>query len=154
MSQGGVGVGQRGWFSPPPAPPRSWQDPSGCVMMGSPEVIWTPQPTLTPHPPLHLQLPLGLLPPFLCPGLRGAVSCTPLSPEGVRAEGGSVSAGPVEEAEGWVYPGRQPRKPEHVIKRLYLLGSVFWDKSSQCCLRPVTCVWALRPLLPGSALSL
>lgn len=53
-----------------------------------------------------------------------------------------------------MYPGQQPRKPERIIKRLYLLGSVFWDKSSQCCPHPVTSVWALRPLLPGSVLSL
>lgn len=44
-----------------------------------------------------------------------------------------------------MYPGQQPRKPEHVIKRLCLLGSAFWDKSSQRCPHPATSVWALCP---------
>lgn len=74
---------------------------------------------------------------------------TPLFPE----EGG-VPAGPVEEAEGWVYPGQQPRKPEHVMKRLHLLNSAVGDKHFQCCPCPVTSVRALPPLLPGSVLCL
>lgn len=60
----------------------------------------------------------------------------------------------MQEAEGWVYPGQQPGKSEHIIKRLYLLVCACCDKSSQCCSHPVTSVWPLRPLLPGSILSL
>lgn len=138
----------------PQAAARSWHSTSGCVLRGSPELIQTPQLTLTPTHSSETRAP--------SPASAGAATYfplsqrpwTPLSPEGVWAEGGSVAAGPVEEAKGWVYPGRQPRKPEHVIKRFYLPGSAFWDKSSQCSLRLVTSVWALPPLLPGSVLSL
>lgn len=129
-------------------------EPEWVSYEGSPELIWAPLPS--PHPLLVPQRqeskssPAGSAASFpLCWG-----HCTPLSPERVRAEGGSVPAGPVEKAESWVYPGQQPRKPKHVIKRSYLLRSAFWDKSSQCCPCPVTSVWALHPLPPGSDLSL
>ena len=58
-----------------------------------------------------------------------------LSPERVKAEGGSEAeghsetAGPVGKAESWVYPGQKPSKPERVMKRHYLLPSAFWAKA-------------------------
>lgn len=119
---------------------------------GSPELISTqlsfPRPPLFPQSPCSA--PVGSAVSF---SLSWA-PWTPLFPEKIRAEGGGVSAEPVQEAEGWVYPGQQPGKSEHIIKRLYLLVSALRDKSSQCCSHPVTSVWALCSPLPGSILSL